>query len=830
MVTHVDDGSDASTESQGMAKMARDLDNDGSNEGDKPVAEDEGPAWVATQLLVPVMSQEESQVLATAAMLALCIDCVYDERRSKPGLRTGAVESLSQRVAALENMFLGQGVLWQQVFKCLNSIPSPTAANLTPLSSDAPVQGETLRECTTRLKDTLTKISDGGLISAGDLLLRSPLKRKRTELEYESSSPARPQSENENISENTLPPDDLIDDLVEIYFKKFHPWIPILHVRQFRERMALPATRQELHTIFHAITSLCVRFSEDPRLNNTAVRAKYAKRSREIVILQSMESFSVENLQALVICAFDIIGSGRGPSAWSIVGSMTRTVEQLQLSIEDDDKHQPSEFLIKRMAFLPAAESWLEREERRRVFWNVFLMDRFCSIATGWNVSLTSAEVKRRLPCEGALWEEGKSLETPTPYFGIADKSSNGALPTSRPELEDQASLGGFAYCIEASESLSLVTTFFLRQAVDMSNVHDVQMWLMRFKELDLRLIQWKIFLPEQWREACAVNADGMLDPNLTLAHITHNTAVGLLHQGIAYPSPAWQASPIRLPSLSSAETCMAAATEVTIIAEKYLQDSTSPTNAQFAFCLFISGRILLAHVVHCNIALPSEFDSLINSLMEISRRWNGPHVEPRSRVAENLASKFATRLVHARNQGPHSLDIRQSAYSEEQIQDPTSTQLKQQNSLLAEISNTSAGPRNHLPSRTTIPPVGMINGHTDDEDTIVVEQEGSPDSISLAFPPLPSAFQPHYASATQTAMPSPLPSHNHMQQLSSFYGQHAQETVQTNSNYPDPRGVEYNGAISEFEDLHSFFEYSFLPTQRISMFSGQLDKANEPQ
>ena len=144
------------------------------------------------------------------------------------------------------------------------------------------------------------------------------------------------------------------------------------------------------------------------------------------------------------------------------------------------------------------------------------------------------------------------------------------------------------------------------------------------------------------------------MDPNLTLAHITHNTAVGLLHQGIAYPSPEWQASPIRLPSVSSAETCMAAATEVAIIADKYLLDSTSLTNPQFAFCLFISGRMLLAHSLHYNTALPPEFNSLINSLMEISRRWNGPHATPgASNVAENLASS-ASRSA-ARRSSPRS-------------------------------------------------------------------------------------------------------------------------------------------------------------------------------
>ena len=51
---------------------------------------------------------------------------------------------------------------------------------------------------------------------------------------------------------------------------------------------------------------------------------------------------------------------------------MTRTVEQLQLSVEDDGNYnckEGTEFLIRRMAFLDAPETWLESEERRRVFW-----------------------------------------------------------------------------------------------------------------------------------------------------------------------------------------------------------------------------------------------------------------------------------------------------------------------------------------------------------------------------------------------------------------------------------------------------------------------------
>lgn len=328
---------------------------------------------------------------------------------------------------------------------------------------------------------------------------------------------------------------------------------------------------------------------------------------------------------------------------------------------------------------------------------------------------------------------------------------------------------------------------------------------------------RWKIFLPEQWREACVLNADGVMDPNLTLAHITHNTAVGLLHQGIAYPSPEWQASPIRMPSVSSAETCLAAATEVTIIADKYLQDSKIPTNPQFAFCLFVCGRMLLAHALHYNTVVPPELDSLTRSLKEISRRWNGPHVQGQASGKDNLASKFATRLEDARNQGPHALDIRQPAYSEEQNSHHTNGSTAPSRSLHSIIPHTSPSNGN-LPQMNgfshavTSPP--FTNGYQlDEQNTIIVEQERSPDSISLAFPPLPLAFQPHCTGGNNSRMPSPVPRNSQM------YANGGETDYNGFGNLPESGTATFNAG--GYEDLSSFFDYSFLPTQRISMFSG---------
>lgn len=60
--------------------------------------------------------------------------------------------------------------------------------------------------------------------------------------------------------------------------------------------------------------------------------------------------------------------------AWPIIGSLTRTVEYLQLSVEAD--HLGEEPLLKPLPIIPAAKDWTQEEERRRVFWTIFCLDR----------------------------------------------------------------------------------------------------------------------------------------------------------------------------------------------------------------------------------------------------------------------------------------------------------------------------------------------------------------------------------------------------------------------------------------------------------------------
>lgn len=318
---------------------------------------------------------------------------------------------------------------------------------------------------------------------------------------------------------------------------------------------------------------------------------------------------------------------------------------------------------------------WTELEERRRLFWVIFLLDRFCSVSTGWNTSLTSEDVHRRLPADGGYFTRSEPVTTP--FFGIWNKAAarigkslahvpaqyneedpaaeqvQGSSPGSVNGLIDSSKLGAFAYCIEATESLSQVTTFFLQQRINWQDKDHAISWLTRFKELDLRLVQWKMFLPPRWKDSnISRNAEVVdMDPNLTLAHITHNTSMILLHHSIAYPPREWS-DYVALPKECSAQTCQHAAVETSNIVSKFLIHTPIPfVNVQFAFCAFIAAKALLFEHQATRKPVRPEFHRLLQDLWEMASRWAGKQgsvdARPLDDKSMNQAAKYAQYLEY---------------------------------------------------------------------------------------------------------------------------------------------------------------------------------------
>jgi hypothetical protein len=214
---------------------------------------------------------------------------------------------------------------------------------------------------------------------------------------------------------------------------------------------------------------------------------------------------------------------------------------------------------------------------------------------------------------------------------------------------------------------MSRITSYFLQQKINLNDQKEISSWLTRFKELDLRLVHWKMLLPQKWKTHMERQTI-IMDPNLTTAHLNHNASMILLHQLIAYPPSNWQFRK-RLPAAWSAETCCSAGVEIARIAQNYLAHSKddSPVGNQFAFCLFIAGRIMLIHwKYNVENELPEEFSALLQSLEEMSRRWKALSKSlPRH---QDLSAKYATRLkeMYELCAGEESFRINITGYTKE--------------------------------------------------------------------------------------------------------------------------------------------------------------------
>jgi hypothetical protein len=102
----------------------------------------------------------------------------------------------------------------------------------------------------------------------------------------------------------SLPPAERLEAVVDYYFSKIHFWIPLIHEGRFRARLTDPEEQPKLVILLHAMVVISLK-----HLDGDA-GADQIRFSRNIVMLNAMETLSVENLQALALLAFDHVSKG----------------------------------------------------------------------------------------------------------------------------------------------------------------------------------------------------------------------------------------------------------------------------------------------------------------------------------------------------------------------------------------------------------------------------------------------------------------------------------------------------------------------------------------
>ena len=283
---------------------------------------------------------------------------------------------------------------------------------------------------------------------------------------------------------SNAPPDDVVAELITLFFDHIHPWVPLL------SRSQLVLTRPWPVSIW-AIIVITLRMSDDPRVVRS--RSQWKETAKQQVLSKALETTSIASVQALALLTVDLIGSKGGPPSWPILALLTRSAVHLDLAFESDADIAPSErrprspshatHSLNRTRILAQPRDWQDDEARRRLFWLIFSLDRYACISTGWQFALPDLNIERRLPCADHLWADTVSparLRSTISSRPLTLSQKWQSAPYFQPLLHHEGSpdpsvISPFSHLIEIMDLLGRVHTLHC-QKLDPQDVRGVQL------------------------------------------------------------------------------------------------------------------------------------------------------------------------------------------------------------------------------------------------------------------------------------------------------------------------------------------------------------------
>ncbi|GMG34811.1 unnamed protein product [Aspergillus oryzae var. brunneus] len=573
--------------------------------------------------------------------------CEYKERK-KPGLRAGYGKELEQRLDRLEEVIQTQARLiethiLQSQPRSNHEFPHPGPHSYSSPSEPSAAHGPSPRNAAYFHEPSSVpahpRPSDASITSPSDISVRNVMHSHLTSglnppipiPQVSDTTHASDYTGNEsslkvpvNLFSNQeqsfadpeldLPPYDLLYALVDLYFDHINSWCPILHRRTTLDTFFGPSPLEEAdRMVLYAIVATTLRFSSDSRLNEQN-RKRYHDSSKQKVLLYGLENSSVRALQALVILALDLVGSSNGPPGWKLLALITRSVVQLGLAVESKSSLiapvYPSIYTL-RAVTLPDSESWIEDEGRRRLFWMVYFLDRYSTLATAFDFTLDDKDIDRKLPCKDEYFMKNQPVETRW-FHHSGDRADY---------LKRAENVGSFGLYVEILGIMSRIHTF-LKRPVDIGALSDVEEWQATYRKLDGELAAWEFGLPAEYayenssRLFNGSKSNKGLPCDWVQLHATYQT----LHSSAAYPTTR---SPIFTPSYSASQRCLFAVENILsvtrFVVDNNMLDKLGPP---FAFTLWVSARLLLVHGSTIAHTVSPDIIFFVDTLAQMGTYW----------------------------------------------------------------------------------------------------------------------------------------------------------------------------------------------------------------
>ncbi|KAK1221321.1 Gypsy retrotransposon integrase-like protein 1 [Marasmius sp. AFHP31] len=211
-----------------------------------------------------------------------------------------------------------------------------------------------------------------------------------------------------------FPEDDLLRDLIEIYFTRHNPFFPLLHRPTFERliKEGLHLSNRSFGATVLAICAVASRQSNDPRTLCEGTTSEHSlgwKYFRQIPLIRDSftEPPSIYDIQLCSLAVFYLQTTSTPEAAWTMVGIGIRSAQEMGL-------HRRS----------ASSDNTVEDELWKRAFWLLISIDLFMSAFLGRPRATTPDDFDCDLPseCDDEYWE------TPDPKQAFVQ-------PTGKPSI-----------------------------------------------------------------------------------------------------------------------------------------------------------------------------------------------------------------------------------------------------------------------------------------------------------------------------------------------------------------------------------------------------------
>ncbi|KAI7762477.1 hypothetical protein LZL87_008823 [Fusarium oxysporum] len=182
---------------------------------------------------------------------------------------------------------------------------------------------------------------------------------------------------------------NVVLDVSQNYFATVHTWFPMISKKRMDMGLPVQNAGPDLAMLF-----LGMKLVTTPAVDITD-SALYETAKSFLASLESNGVVSLLCLQAMILVALYEYSHAIYPAAWMTIGSCARYSDILGIAPGD---YSP----------LGQVTTWTEAEERRRVWWSIYILDKLVSLGSRKHCLLPNLQPECKLPVDDDVWDRGE--------------------------------------------------------------------------------------------------------------------------------------------------------------------------------------------------------------------------------------------------------------------------------------------------------------------------------------------------------------------------------------------------------------------------------------